>query len=302
MIALTRKLSTPQVFFNTRHVGGAPEVIAEMKAWDKDSKYVSPRLKFETEIMAMHDPTNPRLALPTEDPVRIDTGPPRSEEKFSIKLPLSLSYEQEATTVLDITETVKKILPRHEVTRRFKIQRNVFTGEQAVEAVKRHYQVEEEDALKVTEYLLEKNIIVPAVEKGSNNDSFTEAASNKHSLYRLQCYAEPLVLNSYRKEWNEELTVSPAQLLRHLSNLMNKIMNDITDDEGKIDYTKGTRHKLFPSFDESSCALEKVDLGAMNDAEKNVSAVFCQESDGWWFARFGYTLLTFYSCGNRPLE
>ena len=38
MMALSDRVSTPQVFFNTRHVGGADETIALLEEWNADNK------------------------------------------------------------------------------------------------------------------------------------------------------------------------------------------------------------------------------------------------------------------------
>ena len=91
------------------------------------------------------------------------------------------------------------------------------------------------------------------------------------ALYRLQCHAEPAVLNTYRI-WKEPLSDSrqPLQLLYPLTQLMTRILSHMTTDDGQIDYVAARAHPLYPRFEEAVCVLQQVNLADMDDRTKTV--------------------------------
>ena len=123
MIALSQgRRSTPQVFFNTRHVGGVDETLAVLHEWDgtdhcetvQDNKkkkinkskkeeqqekrvvYQSAYQRFQQEIEQQFDPSNPRFQIPQHSPETVvDLGPPRGTEEYSIVLPTSTRTTKE---------------------------------------------------------------------------------------------------------------------------------------------------------------------------------------------------------------
>lgn len=66
--------SVPQVFFNTRFVGGVNETLKELKEWDdlKNSQYKSAVERYEVQIACFPDPSNPMLALSPSNPADED--------------------------------------------------------------------------------------------------------------------------------------------------------------------------------------------------------------------------------------
>eukprot|EP00523_Entomoneis_sp_CCMP467_P015548 CAMPEP_0168772226 /NCGR_PEP_ID=MMETSP0725-20121227/3847_1 /TAXON_ID=265536 /ORGANISM="Amphiprora sp., Strain CCMP467" /LENGTH=561 /DNA_ID=CAMNT_0008821737 /DNA_START=197 /DNA_END=1884 /DNA_ORIENTATION=- len=274
MIALSNRISTPQVFFNTRHVGGAKETIELLQKWDQEGGAYQ---RYVDQVERMHDPCNPRFDPPTDEPVRVDSGPPRGDQEYSICLPWSPSKK---VTVLQMMETCKSILPKNQsITKRMMRYKNVFTVAQAVKAFHVHYceSITSKDSMELIRHLIEEQLIV-VVQAGESTETNTAAStrdatlSSPSTLLRLQCYATPLVLNSYRV-WKEDLQgLTPSQLLRQLANMMSQIHEDITNEHGKINFPAGQEHVLYPAFEEASCALQKVDLSDLKrDEDKIVS-------------------------------
>ncbi|KAL7559455.1 hypothetical protein ACA910_017471 [Epithemia clementina (nom. ined.)] len=296
MIALTNqeKRSTPQVFFNTRHVGGADETLALLQQWDQDSRYASAYDRFRDEIEQHWDPVNPRFQIPQEEqdavPIK-SAGPPRGESEYSIVLPPWSSSKVNKTTVLAMTELLKEILPSQDTAKRWTIHRMSFTGEQATQALMEHYKITSCDALQLFQHLVQQQVIIPEddneAESAADNSTTNKNNNNKttlkqvpcslsspQALYRLQCYAQPSVLNSYRV-WNEPsvATVDFMQLLYHLNDILTRILMQMTNDDGSIDYLAARAHPLYPIFEEAVCAIQKVNLGGMNDTTKTAFGI-----------------------------
>ena len=76
----------PQVFFNTRHVGGVTETLEELQCWDEENKYATPRDAYEARIAQAGDPKHITALLP-----RADEKPEiEIEESLWRKAPLSI--------------------------------------------------------------------------------------------------------------------------------------------------------------------------------------------------------------------
>jgi len=64
VFSLTNRMSTPQVFFNTRHIGGCDDTLGLLSKWDKEERYPTLRERFNQEIGNWPEPTNPALQIP----------------------------------------------------------------------------------------------------------------------------------------------------------------------------------------------------------------------------------------------
>ena len=258
MLALCDRVSTPQVFFNTRHVGGADETIALLETWDREKQvHASPYERYMAEIGNHFDPSNPRFALPEEKPVEQEVGPVRGKEEFSVVFP-----DGKAATVVETTEMLKKILPSGDTVQKLKKYKMSFTAKQAVAAFSSQFCVSEEKAVTFG-VQLQKQQILHSIHDGAKFD-------NSDCLFRLQCYAVPDILNSYRI-WTESTAPDPLRLLNRLTDTMNQIEAMVTDDQATVDYEKAVRLPLYCVFEESVCELQVVNLECMDDKIKTVS-------------------------------
>jgi glutaredoxin len=80
MKALTDRWTTPQVFFNTRYIGGADETMALLYEWTSDQRYYqTPYERYVVEISSLKDPTNPRLSVPESPDVSSASEDPSDE-------------------------------------------------------------------------------------------------------------------------------------------------------------------------------------------------------------------------------
>ena len=254
MLSLADKLTVPQVFFNETYIGGADDTIALFKKWDEENTYSSVEERYKEQVESQPDPTDPRLAVPTTPPVIEKPAPPRDQEK-SVRLPNGTM-----ATVLEVTCTLKKILPKEDLRHNLTIYKNAFKGTDAVQAIMKHYDLQTtEEAVKFGIYLQESNIIHHVGQQQSFQD--------KDLFFRLQCYQQPDILNSFRI-WTERVDDEPMHLLKRLKKLLGKVESAVTNNEGLVDYKNAHRNDLYPFFEESVCELQGVHMDKMDDNTK----------------------------------
>lgn len=251
MLSLADQLTVPQVFFNEAHIGGADDTVALLNKWDDDEKYESIKERFLEEVAAQPDPSDSRLAVPTAPPVVEKPAPPRDQEK-SIRLP-----DGTMASVLEVTNTLKDILPKKALTYNLTIYKNAYKGTDAVKALMKHYNLEtKEEAVEVGVYLQESKLLHHVV--GAHK------FQNKKYFYRLQCYQQPNILNSFRI-WTERVDDEPMNLLKRLKNLLGKVESAVTNNEGLVDYENAYKNEHYPIFEEAVCELQGVNMGKMDE-------------------------------------
>ena len=125
MLALSDRLSVPQVFFNAKHIGGAEETIELLEKWEKGDGEGKPKKsakeRFEEEVGSQPGPDDPRLSPATDPPVEPPQPPPR-DESDQILLP-----DGKKMSVLELTQKLKSILPMEDKKYQLKIYKKCFT-------------------------------------------------------------------------------------------------------------------------------------------------------------------------------
>eukprot|EP00980_Cylindrotheca_fusiformis_P001649 scaffold374_cov124-Cylindrotheca_fusiformis.AAC.8 len=225
MLALSDRLTVPQVFVNDTHIGGADDLLNLLKIWDEDLGE-----SYSSFYDNSPDPTDPRLAI-SSSVVTEHSSPPPVREDQTIPLP-----DSTPTTVLDITELLKTILPRNDLPYKFTSYRNVFTGSQATTAFQTHFAI--------------------------SNRNEAEDFDTNELFFRLACDATPAVLNSYRL-WSERVDPDSMRILKQLKKMLSNIVSAHTDGEGKVNYRQAATSKDFPTFEEAVCELQGVDYRGM---------------------------------------
>jgi len=249
MLSLADRLTVPQFFFNEKHIGGADDLIKFVDEVEKGGEYDTFYDYYNQKIKKLPDPKDKRLQVPTSPPVVEKPPPPRSNEK-SVKLPNGTM-----TSVLDITLQLREILPAENLRYKMTIYRKSFTGIKAVQLFKKHFNLPtDEDAVKFGNVLIDHKILKHVV----GDHKF----KNEGLYYRLQCYDEPAVLNSFRV-WNERVDSDSMALLKRLKRLLGKVGSAVTDGDGLVDYQNAHKNKNYPIFEEAVCELQGVDMGKM---------------------------------------
>mmetsp|Transcript_11357 Transcript_11357/g.18794 ORF Transcript_11357/g.18794 Transcript_11357/m.18794 type:complete len:512 (-) Transcript_11357:47-1582(-) len=259
MLSLADRLTVPQFFFNEAHIGGADDLIAYVDKIESEKNYPSAFDFYETEVKNKPDPTDARLQVPTTPPVVENPPPPRENEK-SFKMP-----DGTMKTVLNVTLSLTKLLPTQDLRHNITTYKKCFRGSDAVLAFKESFKLENDfEATEFGKRLAEANILHHVVRdhhfKNENN-----------LFYRLQCYRQPDVLNSFRI-WTERVDPDSMSLLKRLKKLLGKVESAVTDNHGLVDYRIALFNENFAVFEEAACELQGVDLGKM---ERNMRLAFC---------------------------
>eukprot|EP00339_Tiarina_fusa_P005462 CAMPEP_0117066010 /NCGR_PEP_ID=MMETSP0472-20121206/46180_1 /TAXON_ID=693140 ORGANISM="Tiarina fusus, Strain LIS" /NCGR_SAMPLE_ID=MMETSP0472 /ASSEMBLY_ACC=CAM_ASM_000603 /LENGTH=504 /DNA_ID=CAMNT_0004786931 /DNA_START=74 /DNA_END=1584 /DNA_ORIENTATION=+ len=252
--SLSKSESLPQVFFNSRHVGGAAETLEELAGWDKDPKHSCALDKYEAEILPTADPTvicalDPGEYAPFENRKFVvrETIP-----TMNIKLP-----DDTATSVVDITEKLKASLPSEDLSSGNVVYKKSFFGSSAVEVFKASMDINDVQAKNFAQHLLESGVIV-SCPQGNKGDKF-----NVHSVHRLQAFDKPQVLNSY-KVWTERSNNDPELIAANLDKMLFEIELDSLSEDGKIDCRNALAHSKFPEFELAACELQTITLSVLS--------------------------------------
>jgi len=286
MLSLCDRLSQPQVFFNDQHIGGAEETIQLLQEWDNEEKQEdasgdsgtarnkSPALKrYENEVASQPDPTDPRLQLPTDPPVQPKKQALPREESDHIIWPRSESdpnhnpktLPQRTLSVLELVERyVKPSLTGSRRVRRFQFHENSFTGAQAVTKLASLFHLDPKEAVQFGHVLLQRKILRSVMDR--NDDDSTTADFHKTSkhLFRLQCYHELHILNSYRF-WDARVDQEdPMGVLNRCQSLLGNVESSVTDKTGSVDYEAAVRHEQYAEFEEAICELQGIDMSAFD--------------------------------------
>jgi len=133
MLSLSDSLTVPQIFFNEKHIGGATETIALLEHWDNTDG--SSALKtFEREIQSKPNPTDTKLQPSTLPPKKEAVPLPRNEDDV-IQLP-SKTATTTTITIVEMTQRLIKILPKHDLGYHGKTYKNCATGSAIVDSLR----------------------------------------------------------------------------------------------------------------------------------------------------------------------
>jgi glutaredoxin len=261
MLALSDRLTVPQVFFNHKHIGGADDTFRVLEQWFADGTKTM-KEHYQEEVGALSDPTDPRLQPSTEAPV--EPAKPLSRPKTDfLKLP-----DGSCASVVTMVEKLKTILTCQAHKHKRAICKNSFTGEQAVEALQKDFQLaSRNEAIQFGEYLRQSQLLHCLV------DNRTEFSDSSKALYRLQCHQTPNILNSYRI-WNTVVDPDYMAILKRLKSLLTTVEKQVTDSStGGINYTLVHANKDFPIFEEAVCELQRVDLTKLDASKRKAFGI-----------------------------
>lgn len=256
MLQLADRLTVPQVFFNSKHIGGSDDTIKVLEAWDDEGNVSE---AFQNHVGADCDPTDPRLQVPTEPPLSVPEAPPR-DQKSIVELPDGTSV-----SVLEITEKLKEMLDIQDRRFGWTKYKNCFVGGEAVKAMAQHYGISASEAVTFGKDLQKQQILHHVVNEHEFDDN--------SNFYRLQCHHTPNILNTYRV-WTERVDPLAMNLLRRLKKQLGKVLSTVTKD-GKIDYKAACTVPDFFLFEEAVCELQGVNMENMDEATRLAFGINC---------------------------
>ncbi|KAL9178240.1 hypothetical protein ACHAXT_001784 [Thalassiosira profunda] len=263
MLALTDRMSVPQVFFNDDHIGGSEEALAVLAKWDEeiatgDGADASPRDGYVRLVESRPDPTDERLAIPTGPSAvkPVDLAASRSRETIQID-------EKEYTT-LELTKLLVQRMPRDSLSYWGCLYYNVFKGSDGVTALREIFGLESrEEAVQVGLKLQRKHFLGHVCKDHPFGDSIY--------YFRLQPFDTPHILNSFRV-WGEAVEDDPMHLIHRLGKLWGKLESRHLKD-GLVDHATIRTDDLYWKFEEEVCELQRVSLTEMDDAAKTAFVI-----------------------------
>ena len=243
MMSLSDKLKVPLVFLNETLIGGAQETLKLLQQWDSIPN------AYQSFCGRANDPKDERLA-PTVGPGVVEPPPPPRQDQL-VPLPyIDQTATPQMTSVLEMTELLRKILPRQDRKYNLTTYRKSFRAKDAVSALREKYQLSESQAIDYGK-ILQKLFILDHV---VGEHEF----ENTGMFFRLRCDQTPNVLNSYRAVWTERVDPDCLGLLKRLKSVLNNIQSAHTDIKGKVDYKAARSHSDFCVFEEAVCELQNV--------------------------------------------
>jgi hypothetical protein len=210
------------------------------------------------EIGNFHDPLDKRLALPERPPVLTEPCAPRDPDaEFCIAIP------GDASTVLEMTQMFADLIKHEDTTVGSVTYKQCFEGFKVIKVLRGTFEISEKEAFKLASHLLTVGIFV--ILNGTSGVTF-----DVESLYRLQCYHTPGILNSYRI-WTETTDSDALRLIHNLIGKFSEIEVAATDKRGFLHLNRARRMPEYWEFEEAVCELQGVILSKMNQMTKLVS-------------------------------
>mmetsp|Transcript_9224 Transcript_9224/g.20586 ORF Transcript_9224/g.20586 Transcript_9224/m.20586 type:complete len:526 (+) Transcript_9224:89-1666(+) len=266
MLALCDRLTVPQIFFGTKHLGGASEV----KSLNESGELA----KLYDAMKSEPDPTDPRMQKPDYPPKPEVLASKRTEEAICIGDQDCVDYVSLITKLrsgLDIQDRKAGLVTT--------VKRS-FTGKECVDFLIKEFKLRSRaEGVQVGNALLSSRLFHHVDWKSAFLDS-------QEALYRLEADEEPLVLNRFRS-WNDRVD-PPLIVVKNLKKKLSAVQSKYTDSEGMVDYMAMPSDPEWPLFQEASCELQKIDLYGMSTDLKiafvinlyNLTVIFA-------FAEFG---------------
>jgi len=270
MIKLTNCLTTPQVFFNKKHIGGASEVTSLIQQYDKEAKmsgYPSVFDRISMEVLkGRKSPRNNRqLCIPkTTDASTIGSLSILEQQERIRSSDMVQITNGEEITVSRITRDLMKWLPRKKFGR-VSSSKNRFSASETIEVFMKHYHFSSlKSAITFGQNLIRLGILHRVSIDDSSSNLFDEGG-----YVSLQPLQSPEILNSFRV-WTDRSfpDVSPFLMMSWLIRQMAEIITSVTTAGGKVDYSAAQRNTKFRNFEENVCQLQLIKLETLDEDAK----------------------------------
>jgi len=243
MLSLADRLTVPQIFVNTVHIGGASELI-ELLEKGKFEKIVK-------DVEHEEDPIDPRLHSP-DYPPKPEEKPAELEEELLCAGSECLKYE-------DVVVELRNGLRISDRTYHGFVYKKCFLGSEAVSFLQTRFSLKSRDeALQVGNSFLDSNVF--------HHVCRDHPLKDEGLYYRLQADCAPEILNNIRV-WNNRVD-DPFITIRECKKKFSALQSKYTNSEGLIDYAAISKDSEFWKFAESTCEFQKLDITSMNTSQK----------------------------------
>lgn len=265
MFHLSDRFSVPQIFFNTRHVGGVHETLKLLKEWDDSTEtFASPLVRYEHEIGKHPDPSSPKLAIPSPVVVAHEEENPMAaiikEEAYSINLP-----NGKVESIVSITETLKRNLPLKDHLN----YRKCFKERDAFDFIQAKYGCTPHEAVLVCNQLKCKKVYLQVTVCHNLDTCRSRETAVGDTYCQLHCHQKPDVLNSH-SYWSRTIMdqTDITNLMVLLFDLMQKIESSLLNSLGTLDYMRAPKAEHFLMLEYAICALQRVNMNCFEDDDQ----------------------------------
>jgi len=234
----TGKTSVPQIFFNSKYIGGNKEL---QEALDNEKKSLLEILSQEASVEELPILPNPGDALEdVGDDVKIDLEQdkyyPIIEQIIQSKA-AGENYPAGSCFIKLFSSPVKHSISEGDLTK--------FINEAG-----------HEDTKKVLEHLLEARLIR---EVSNHKDLFV--VTGLEAISNTQC------LNT--SQMSSSVLTNPDEMSQNIRNILLKLFSTfLSEDGGSVDYKGISQSKLFQQFKQLAIELQRVDLLSMSESQK----------------------------------
>lgn len=174
----------------------------------------------------------------------------------TIKLP-----NGKPVTSCEMMEKLKAILPREDLKYNVTVFKNCFKANDAIEIFKTTFPVEiptDQAAIAFGRMLQRARLMGHVCDP-------TKAFRNGHFFFRLQCYQQPEILNSYRI-CDEVCECESMDLFDLIATIVTQVEQQATDKHSRlVNYRVAHRSELYPSLEDIVCKLQGLDLGMLDE-------------------------------------
>ncbi len=246
MLKLSDALTVPQIFFNDTHVGNAKALIALLEKWDGEEQISGSAFqRYENEVKAKSDSSDPRLQPSTRDPVVEAVAPPRNEDD-KIILPKSKG----SISVLEMTSLLTQGAPVSNLVYHGKTYKNSITGFDFSMHLRKEYDLTKEEASEFGLYLFKRKIITHV----TYDRDFID---RKDLYFRLQPHQTPYILNTYRI-WTDRVDNNALNVVSRLTKQFDRIYDRAIESDGNVNLSTAAQDPDFLIFEEAICELQGI--------------------------------------------
>lgn len=172
-------------------------------------------------------------------------------------------------TSIEMMQKLRDILPKEDLKHSVTVYKNCFKANDAIETFKTAFP----DQISTDQAAIAFGRMIQRARLMNHVCDPRKAFRDGHFFFRLQCYQQPNILNSYRicDELCEE---DVMDLLDTIASVVTKVEQQAWDDQSLlVDYRVAHRSEFFPVVEDVVCKLQGIDLGTIDEITRFAAVV-----------------------------
>lgn len=176
-----------------------------------------------------------------------------------VKLPNGMQV-----TSIEMTEKLKEALPREDLKHNRTVYKNCFKADDAIKTFRMAFpaDITSDQAAIAFGRMLQRARLMSHV---CDPD---KAFRDGHFFFRLQCFRQPEILNSYRI-CDDLCDDDVMDLLDLIASILSQVEQEVIDPRsGVVNFKMAHRSQFFPFLEDAVCKLQGLDIGTLNEATR----------------------------------